>query len=262
MSSKNVQQSSKTIISKPSLRAYSEIPDLVKTQVMGVGLTNATEGKVLEYIREILQKTQKNIYIVTPNPEIFMLSLKNSLLKTSINSANLALVDGVGMLLAGKIVGTSLEGRIIGTNLMEKLCEKAVDWPITVGFLGGRPGVAIRVSECLRKKHPGLQVVFAGSEWEEFQPQKPIDILFVAFGAPKQEIWMKEHINNVPVRVMMGVGGAFDQIISPSLRPPKLFSSLGLAWMYRLIRQPWRIKRQLALISFVFYVLRYKLASK
>ncbi len=262
MSSKSVQTVNNMPKVKELNKSYSELPDLVKTQVMGVGLTNATEQTVLEYIREILQKTQKNIYIVTPNPEIFIQSLKNPLLKTSINSANLALIDGVGLLLAGKIMGKSLEGRIIGTNLMETLCEKAVDWPITVGFLGGRPGVAVKVSECLREKHPGLQVVFADSEWENFEPQKPIDILFVAFGAPKQEIWMKEHINNIPVRVMMGVGGAFDQIVYPTLRPPQLFSNLGLAWLYRLFMQPWRIKRQLALIAFIFYVLKQRFLAK
>lgn len=92
----------------------------------------------------------------------------------------------------------------------------------------------------------------------QYHQPEHIDILFVAFGAPKQELWMQEHLNKIPVRVMMGVGGAFDQIVTPSLRPPRLIHSLGLGWMYRLVREPWRLKRQLRLLSFILWVLQEK----
>lgn len=287
---------------------YSNLKTLVKTQLFGVGITNETEENILEYLGGFLQKTKKNMYIVTPNPEMIMLSKTNINFKNALNKADLALCDGMGLYKAGQILGHPFKERIIGTNFMEKLCEKVEDWPITVGFLGGGHGVAEETAECLKARFPGLKVVFAEAEWHEARgPVTPhpapmasfttvqsryssgvpsratpnsentnsslaiqntkyqipntnaIDILFVAFGAPKQELWMAEHINKIPVRVMMGVGGAFDQIIDSSLRPPSWAHLLGLGWLYRLIRQPWRLKRQLVLIPFMGLVFRERL---
>lgn len=262
MSIKNVQSRGSIGKMTNGEKTYSEIDDLVKTPLMGIGVTNATETKILEYISNILLNSQKNIYIVTPNPEIVMLSIRNTSVRHAINTANLALIDGVGLVWAGKILGAPLRERVIGTNFMETLCKRAVDWPITVGFLGGGPNVAVRVSECLRKQMPGLHVGYASEEWDDSLSQKPVDILFVAFGAPKQELWMQDHINKIPVRVMMGVGGAFDQILIPSLRPPQILSLIGFGWLYRLIRQPWRIIRQFSLLLFAFLVFKEKLSAK
>ncbi|MBI2022959.1 WecB/TagA/CpsF family glycosyltransferase, partial [Candidatus Giovannonibacteria bacterium] len=85
-----------------------------------------------------------------------------------------------------------------------------------------------------------------------------IDILFVAFGFPKQEEWMHEHLGKIPVRVMVGVGGAFDYISGRVPRAPAWVQKLGFEWLFRLVVQPWRIKRQLALLRFAFLVLREK----
>ncbi|MCL5432813.1 MAG: WecB/TagA/CpsF family glycosyltransferase [Patescibacteria group bacterium] len=88
-----------------------------------------------------------------------------------------------------------------------------------------------------------------------------IDILFVAYGFPKQEIWMSENIDKLPVKVMMGVGGAFDYISGKVPRAPKWVQKIGLEWFYRLIRQPWRLKRQIALLEFVYLVLKERLKT-
>ena len=308
MKTKNTQKSLTRRMFTNNKNTYSSAGDLVKNYVLGIGLTNANENEVLEYVMEVLRKTHKKLSIVTPNPEIVMLARRMSMLKEAINNADLALCDGVGLLWGAKVMAKPIKERIIGTNFMESLCEKVNDWPITVGFLGGRPGVAEKVADCLLKKYPKLKVSFVGQEWndigfenankfhagnspekeatisrsvievspssktskstmkEKFSSSKSnsvkkVDILFVAFGAPKQELWMHEHIDKLPVRVMMGVGGAFDQIIDSSLRPPDWVHSLGLGWLYRLIRQPWRLKRQLVLIQFVILVLEEKLYS-
>jgi len=261
MITKNTQNSKNAQATPVIKKSHSKIEELVKSNFLGIGLTDSSRDKILEYISKILKTSRKNIYIVTPNPEIFMLSLKNSGLKNAIINANLALVDGVGLQIAGKALGVPLKNRVIGTNLMERLCELAADWPITVGFLGGKPGVAEKTAECLQRKYPGLKVSFAAQEWDDSQPQKKIDILFIAFGAPKQEIWMAEHINKVPVQVMLGIGGAFDQIVHPSLRPPTFIATIGLGWLYRLVRQPWRLKRQIALLRFALFILKTKLSG-
>lgn len=90
---------------------------------------------------------------------------------------------------------------------------------------------------------------------------KEIDILFVAFGFPKQEQWIAEHLEKLPIRVAMGVGGAFDYLSGRVSRAPFFLRSLGLEWLYRLVRQPWRIKRQLALVEFTGLVLKAKFAK-
>lgn len=282
MNTKSMQKSTygKKVTSQK--KSYNNILPLVKSNVLGLDLTNATTGEVLEYLVKIIQNSQKNIYVVTPNPEILLLSRKNSDLKRVINNADLALTDGMQLYRAAHFLGKHLKQRIIGTNFVEKVCEKVEDWPITVGFLGAGPGVAEKAAECLRVKFPKLKVVFVGTEWSESEvvlgqkylissisylankneekKQKTVvmDVLFVAFGAPKQELWMAEHINKIPVRVMVGVGGALDQIVSPTLRPPAWIHSLGLGWFYRLIRQPRRIFRQVKLVEFILLVIKEK----
>lgn len=292
MQTKNTQKTTKTknLLNRKS--SYSNMAPLVKSEVLGIGITNATEENILEYIIEIIQKTQKNIYVVTPNPEIVMLGQKNADYKKVLNEADLALCDGAGLYVAARLVRRPLAERIIGTNFVERLCEKVNDWPITVGFLGAGPKIAERASECLSQKYPKLKIAYVGEEWpgeeknnsenaasnknyelsdkkeksiqhnSKFIMPEHIDVLFVAFGAPKQELWMAEHINKIPVRVMIGVGGAFDQIVDSSLRPPAIMHVLGLGWLYRLIREPWRLKRQLVLLSFIGLVLREKIMSR
>lgn len=289
MNTKNAQKHSNRKKEGSKKHTYSTIEPLVKTEVLGVGLTNATNEEVLEYLLEIIENTQKNIYVVTPNPEIVLLASARNDFKEVINNADLALTDGMQLYRAAHFLGVPLKERIIGTDLVERVCEKVADWPITVGFLGAGPKVAEKASERLLTKYPKLKINFVAQEWSEegfaaaqtelssmnnelsnkkeksiqhnskFIPQ--VDILFVAYGALKQEFWMAERIQKVPVRVMIGVGGALDQIANPSLRPPVWVHQFGLGWLYRLIREPWRIKRQVKLIQFVWVVIKEKFSQ-
>jgi N-acetylglucosaminyldiphosphoundecaprenol N-acetyl-beta-D-mannosaminyltransferase len=154
-----------------------------------------------------------------------------------------------------------LKARIHGVDLMENLCREVSNRPITVGFLGAGPGVAEQAAECLKKRYPRLKVGLVTSEWSEALKDKKIDILFVAFGSPKQEIWIADNLKALPAKIIVGVGGAFDFISGKVPRAPKVFRSLGLEWLFRLSIQPWRIKRQLSLIKFVVLILKEKLKS-
>lgn len=228
-----------------------------KKFLLGVGVTNATYNQVLEYIIRSLEKSGQNYYVVTPNPEILVYASKHKAFAAIINNARLAIPDGIGVILAGKFLGVNIKQRVTGVDLMEKLCKAVNEKPITVGFLGGRPKIAERAAECLLMKYPGLRVVFVGQEWSSSQANS-IDILFVAFGFPKQEEWMANHLNKVPARIMIGVGGAFDYISRSVPRAPKFVRSIGFEWLFRLLIQPWRLKRQLALVKFIFLVLKEK----
>lgn len=263
--------------------------NLVKNTILGVGITNAKKEDILEYILSFLAHTQDSLYIVTPNPEILVYASTHDSFKTILNAAQISLADGVGVTLAGSLLGKSFKERISGTDFMDFVCQKVADQPVTVGFLGGRGGVAKRTAERLEKKYPGLNVVFVAEEWgsegfdltkkyqvssikykektkkgllntEYLIPNTPsVDILFVAYGFPKQEEWMAAHVGKIPVRVMMSVGGAFDYVSGNVSRAPLLIRSIGFEWLFRLVVQPWRIKRQLALIHFVFLVLKEKI---
>jgi N-acetylglucosaminyldiphosphoundecaprenol N-acetyl-beta-D-mannosaminyltransferase len=151
---------------------------------------------------------------------------------------------------------------------MSRLIELSVEKGYTIGFLGGRDNVAIKLTEKLKKKYPKLRVGLAESDisvnlngeiisgGRQIQNlELPLDILFVAFGQGKQEKWIYNNLREVPVKVMIGVGGAFDYLSGEVKRAPKWVRNLGFEWIYRLIYQPWRIKRFGALVIFVFKVL-------
>lgn len=240
-------------------------------KIFGVGITNATFKEVLEYLVKNAQKSSEKIFVTTINPEILVHSVKFADYKNILNSSNLALADGIGIAIAAKILGKTLRGRIAGTDLMEKLCEEAPKRPITVGLFGGEQNVAEEASERLKNRYPGLTISFAISEWPLRPAQgkpseaksRPLvcDILFVALGHPKQEIWISKNLKKIDVKIAMGVGGAFDFLSGRVPRAPKIIRSLGFEWLFRLIIQPWRIRRQISLIYFVLLILKEKFAK-
>lgn len=267
-----------------------------KTHLLGVEITNESEDKILEYLWSSLRKPQVKYYIVTPNPEILTYAQDHPQYKRILNNAKLALPDGIGVFLGCALMGHRLKERIPGVDFMEEVCKRSRENPVSIGFLGAGSGVAKRTAECLMKKYPWIKVRFVGEEWDwndvpslrpqsnikkrenqqppsassrkrtsaswvsaYISPDDPIDILFVAFGFPKQEEWIAENLSRLPVKVAMGVGGAFDYISGDVIRAPFLVRAVGFEWLFRLVKQPWRWKRQIALIKFVGLVLRERM---
>lgn len=268
---------------------------LVKTSVLGVDITNATKSEVLEYIGEILRKKTKKLFVTTPNPEIVVFAHNHPEFRKVLNDADLALCDGIGLLLASRIMAKPIKERITGIDMMDLLCQMGVDQALNIGLLGARPGVAERAAKCLIRKYPRLNIVFVAPEWSEdgfavaqrlrrttqnptrknaeenvsavsrIVPQGSapvIDVLFVAYGFPKQEQWITKHLPELPVRLAIGVGGSFDMISGEVRRAPFILRMIGFEWLYRLIRQPWRWRRQLSLLSFIKLVFMAKLSSR
>ena len=229
-----------------------------KIFLLGVGFNNLRINDVLELMIKGLEKSEEKYYIVTPNPEILVLANNDPVYKKVINNAKLALPDGIGVMMASRLLSKPLRWRIHGVDLMESICREVSKRPITVGFLGGGANVAESAAECLRVKYPGLKVNFTEEEWNFEKKHPETDILFVAFGSPKQEIWIAENLSRLPVKVAIGVGGAFDFVSRKVMRAPVLVRKIGLEWLFRLIIQPWRIERQLRLIKFIFLVCKEK----
>lgn len=237
----------------------------MKKNVLGVKIDDISVDQAVKAVEDWLHKLGKH-YIVTPNPEIVVMAQKDLELKKIINNADLAIPDGAGLKLSGDIVNTTP-----GIDLMESLIKLAADLGFAVGFLGGRGEVAKETAERLRKKYPKLTVRYAlegpvipakagiytnKDLWipDQVRDDK-VDILFVAFGPPKQEKWIAKNLDKLNVKVAMGVGGAFDYLSGRIPRAPKLMRSLNLEWLFRLIIQPWRIKRQINLLKFLLLVM-------
>lgn len=284
---------------------------IVKKDFLGISFTDVDEEYILEYIVKKVKEKVRKFYVVTPNPEILVLANNDFRYKKVLNSANLALADGIGIILGSKLLGNKINHKIAGVDLLENLCKRVAKQPITVSFLGGRPKIAERTAECLQKRYPSLKVAFAVSELDELRSLRQFDdlqpsnltpntssniasyrsnnwlhgdsrssrvkaprsfeienlklkipqtdILFVAFGSPKQEFWIADNLEKLPIRVAIGVGGAFDFVSGEVKRAPKWMRQAGLEWLFRLIIQPWRLKRQFSLLIFLFLVIKEKL---
>lgn len=242
---------------------------LPSTNILGVSITTSSKSEILEYILKCISSKHEKVHIVTPNPEMLVYASRSRSFRNILNNAEVAIPDGVGVTMAGRMLNRPVIERITGVDFMEMLCHESAKRGLTVGFLGGRGGVAEKTAECLIKKYPNLIVGFIGEEWETAgpaalhpraaSPTGHIDILFVAFGFPKQEEWIAKNLPKIDVTAAMGVGGAFDYISGKIPRAPKIFRDFGMEWAFRLVRQPWRIKRQMALPVFAWHILFQKL---
>ncbi|OGC62485.1 hypothetical protein A2890_00640 [candidate division WWE3 bacterium RIFCSPLOWO2_01_FULL_53_14] len=206
----------------------------------------------------------RQAYVVTSNSEMVIAGRRDKEFTQILNQADLAVPDTVGLVWASRIWGTPLNGRVAGTDLLPRLCEEAARRGGRVLLLEGPEGLmsASAAAEELRRRYPKIEVevLVIGADQDDqavvairnISRGRDFDLLFVAYGHGKQERWISRNLKRIPVKVAMGVGGALDFIAGKQIRAPKMMRSLGLEWLYRLIRQPRRIKRQLALLPFIF----------
>lgn len=233
-----------------------------KIDILGVDISNITFSEGLELVKQWVVKEQEKHFIVTPNPEIVMRAQRDGRFKEILNKADLAICDGVGLYLAGKIFKTPFKSRISGIDFMLGLCSMAEKAGFSIGLLGAGKGIAEESAKQLKKEFPNLKIFFIGEEWPEgIAPDRGIDILFVAFGAPKQEEWMSNNLGKIPVKISMGVGGSFDYIAGKIRRAPRLMRIIGGEWLFRLFKEPWRIGRQKAIWQFFLLILKNKIRT-
>ena len=205
--------------------------------------------------------------ICTANPEFVMEARRNPRFRQTLAQADLVLADGVGLLWAARRQGQRLPQRVTGSDGVPLIAAWAAEQGWRLYLLGAAPGVAERAAEILCARHPGLQIAgtYAGSPADADAPgiiariqQARPDVLLVAYGAPKQDVWISQHRDALAVPVMMGIGGTLDFIAGVQKRAPRWMQRLNLEWLFRLITQPWRWRRQLDLPRFVWAVLREK----
>ena len=224
----------------------------MKTDVLGVAFDALTLTKAEERADALL-RARKGGYIVTANPEIVLHSRDDAAYAAAVNGADLVLADGVGDLYAARILGTPLPERVAGSDLTPRLLSRLAERGGSAFLYGARPGVAERAGEALRSACPGLRI--AGTEngyisdetalFTALDKEQP-DLLLLGLGVPRQELWMARNRQRTNA-VMIGVGGLLDVFAGDIPRAPESWQRLGLEWLYRLLREPRRIKRMIRL---------------
>jgi N-acetylglucosaminyldiphosphoundecaprenol N-acetyl-beta-D-mannosaminyltransferase len=236
-----------------------------------IRLIGSFKAQLLAELEKKIDSRHK-IFVVTPNPEFIVFAQANPWFKKILNQADLAIPDGVGLVWASKLLGNPIKERISGTDLMENLCQLAAKKNWSVYLLGGWPGVAQKALAVLKKRYPGLKGwaetgpkisnqefrIKNNEFWVKKINQKKPDLLFVALGMGKQEKLIADNWPDLKVKLAMGVGGAFDYLSGEIPRAPNWLRKIGFEWFYRLIREPWRWRRQLALVRFVWLVVKEK----
>lgn len=213
-------------------------------------------------------KAHKFAHIISLNPENFVEALHNDDLKSAYSRAEIVIADGIGILIAANILSLPAGDRITGVDLMNQLIRIYAQKNIC--FVGAHHNAAQRTLEYF-----ATETKTTVSQWKAFpdvakdDPRlidmvveaKP-DLLFIAFGSPAQELWIEKHKERLQGIVCVGVGQAFNVYANQVKRAPKLIRTTGFEWLYRLVSQPWRWRRQLRLLKFIYFVLRYRFLAR
>ena len=224
----------------------------MRIDVLGVGFDNLTMTEAVSRGAALLEEPGCH-YVVTPNPEIVEVCRENPAAMQAVNGADLVLPDGIGVVKGAAMLGTPLKEKTPGIEFAAGLMEKMAERGRSLYLLGAKPGVADMAAERLQKQYPGLKI--AGTHDGYFKEDAPVveairesgaDCVFVCLGAPKQELWMARNRQKINA-VMIGVGGLLDVFAGDIPRAPESWQRLGLEWLYRLLREPKRLKRMIRL---------------
>jgi N-acetylglucosaminyldiphosphoundecaprenol N-acetyl-beta-D-mannosaminyltransferase len=237
-------------------------------KILGIPVHNLTMEQTLNFIRDMAQSGEAH-HVMTVNPEFIMIAQRNELFRRVLLHASLLLPDGFGILIGARILGQPLKERVTGVDTVRLLAGVAQHHGLSIFLLGGMPGVAERVAQILWTEHPGLRIAgtWAGSPHpseeddicSRIEAAKP-HILLVAYGPPKQDLWIARTMPRLRIPVAMGVGGTFDFIAGIAKRAPSWMQKSGLEWLHRLAHEPYRWRRMMALPQFVVAVVRERLA--
>lgn len=243
-------------------------------KILNITIPKDNKENTLEKIKKYILKQDTFCHIVSLNPEILVIVNGNKEFKRIVETAQIKIIDGAGVVLAGRLLGVQLGERYAGVNLMTDLIKEADKMRLRVLLIGGSQNLANKLAECYRvnmlqakfKGLTGIKDIKKPKKEEEkeifsivadYRPH----IVFVAFGSPNQEIWIERHHAQFKNCVVMGVGGSFDYLTGKIKRAPVFLQKIGLEWFYRLFHQPWRWKRQLRLLQFIFLVIKQKIGK-
>lgn len=249
-----------------------------KIRILGVDIDKVDMAEATKRCSDAIEQNKK-YFVVTPNAEIVVNAGENKALYDIIQKADMVVPDGMGVVMASKILKQPLNQRVTGVDLMERLLKYCNENGKSIFLLGAKDGIAKKAAENIKEKYPNVVIagthhgyykgIHSGSKGHDEEKNvinqineaKP-DILFVAFGSPKQEFFIDSYKDIIDSKVFIGVGGSLDVYSGTVDRAPEFYQKHGLEWLYRLAKEPSRIGRMSALPLFVIRVLLKKDKNK
>lgn len=230
-----------------------------REEYLGVLVSCLNMKDTMDKVDNII-KRRKPSFIVAINPEKIMKSQNNKELVDIINSADIQIPDGIGIVIASKLRKGGIKERVTGIDLMMNICKLAEEKNYSVYLLGASEEVVLKAASVLSQKF-NINIVGTHNGYFENEDEviediikKSPDILFTALGSPKQEFFINKNLIKMNVPLSMGVGGSYDVICGNIKRAPQWMMKYGLEWFYRLVKEPWRCKRMMALPKFLIRV--------
>lgn len=239
--------------------------------IFGVKIDNINFEEASSNIEAYLEGNRLRA-IYTPNPEIVMKAREDKEYVDLLNRGDMVTADGIGIVYAGKLNKKPLKGRVTGYDMSIKMLEIANEKAYSLYLLGGKDGVTKIASENILKDYPNIKIAgyhhgyFQGPHTgdqetetslnviEDINSSKP-DIIFVGLGFPKQEKWIDINRDKIYGKIAIGNGGVMDILAGNMTRAPEIWQKIGMEWLYRLIKEPSRIKRQVIIPKFLLEVI-------
>lgn len=231
----------------------------MKTNILGVQFDNVTVSQAAD----MALAGKRPFVIYTPNPEIVRRAQKESSFCDVLNSADLVVPDGIGIVYASRILKGNIKQRAAGFDIVCALLDGLAQKNAKVYLFGGKPGVAKQAAQRVEKSYPGIRIVGAQNGYFDEKKEEEIiadiktqqpDLLLVCLGAPKQEKWIMNHKDELGAGILIGAGGSIDVLSGNTKRAPEFFQKHGLEWFYRLLKEPKRIGRMISLPFFLVEV--------
>lgn len=248
------------------------VSEIKRLEILGVPVDMVDMARAVGKLEELMSSEGCSL-IVTPNSEIIVNAGKDPELMEIIRSADLVIPDGIGLVYASRLLGSPLNERVTGIDFLNWALDLLEREEKSIYLLGSRPesdgslSVAEIAALKMKEAFPGIKI--AGTHHGYFSQEEEqrivddinnsgADFLCVALGSPKQEKFMARHREVLGVKAAIGVGGSLDVWAGTVKRAPEFFRNHGLEWLYRLVQQPSRYKRMVALPKFMIKVLLSK----
>lgn len=217
-------------------------------ELLGYRIFSDTKDELLNEINK-----RERVNIISGNPEILYNGLNNQLLKKSFNEEDALIIpDGVGTLIAAKINNVEIKEKIAGIEVVKLLLGEAKENGLKVFLLGAKEETLIQCKQKIEEEFQGINIVGTHNGFFDLENCEELvddinnsnaDIIFVAMGSPRQEAFIDNYKNKLCCKIFMGVGGSFDVISGNVNRAPEFMINIGMEWLYRVAKEPWRIKR-------------------
>lgn len=241
---------------------------LTTIKILDIPITNINKKTLMEKINDNFREQKGNLFIVTANPEIIITAKKTPAYKAALLAADYIVPDGIGVMIAAKILRTPLLQKLPGFELMHDFLSYANTNQKSIYFYGAKPGIAKQAA--LNAVNLYEELTIAGfmdgyakkgvKAAREIATTKP-DFVFVAMGAPLQEQWIAEFKELFPSSVLIGIGGSLDVLSGTVKRAPHFWTNNNLEWFYRLVTQPARAKRMLKIPLFLMHVVKERITK-